>query len=94
MLATSASQGEGIDALECEIATHRSWLQESGALARRRVRAAETEVLVALRSSLHRQLVEKSAQTSGFAESIHRVLNREITPRRAAAQLAEQLVAG
>jgi LAO/AO transport system kinase len=93
VLATSATQSEGIAELERAITSHHSWLDESGELARRRARALETEVLVALRSSLQRILMENSARSSRFVESIDRVVRGDITPRRAASLLSEQLVA-
>jgi LAO/AO transport system kinase len=93
VLATCATQSEGIAELECAITSHLSWLNESGELARRRARALETEVLVALRSSLQRILLENSARSSRFVESIDRVVRGDITPRRAALLLSDQLVA-
>ena len=57
VLATSAVQGDGISKLNSAIASHLTWLQESGELARR-ANAPEIEVLVALRALLHRSLAE------------------------------------
>ena len=92
VLATSAILGEGIAELEGAIASHFSWLEESGELTKRRGRALETEVLVALRASLHRALGRNSEQSSRFADAIGRVVRGEMTPRRAAALLSDQLV--
>jgi LAO/AO transport system kinase len=92
VLATTAIQGEGIAELEGAIASHFSWLVESGELTKRRVRALETEVLVALRASLYRVLSRSSEKSSPFTESIGRVVKGEITPRHAAALLSHQLV--
>ncbi len=54
IVATVASQGEGIDDLLAAVDAHRSWLADSGELARRRTRRAAAEVealaLAALRS--------------------------------------------
>ncbi len=92
ILATKANQGEGIAELGCAIASHLSWLKESGELTKRRGFALETEVLVALRASLHRTLGTSSEKSSHFAETIGHVVRGEMTPRRAAALLSDQLV--
>ena len=93
VLATAANQGEGIAKLNCAIASHLTWLQESGELARRRQLGLETEVLVALRLLLHRSLATNSAQSSRFQKAIGHVVGREMTPRRAAAALSDVLSA-
>ena len=82
VLATAANQGEGIAKLNCAIASHLTWLQESGELARRRQLGLETEVLVAIRLLLHRSLATNSAQSSRFQKAIGHVVGREMTPRR------------
>lgn len=92
VLATSATDGKGIAQLECAIVSHLSWLHETGELATRRANALETEVLVALRASLHRMWRNTSEKSTRFSESVGRVVRGEMTPRRAAALLSDQLV--
>ena len=48
VLRVSAQEGTGLDELETSIAGHRSWLIQSGELARRRVRSRDRSVVEAL----------------------------------------------
>ncbi|WP_313691436.1 methylmalonyl Co-A mutase-associated GTPase MeaB [Halorarum halobium] len=80
VIETVATSGDGIADLVEALAAHRTWLEESGALAEKaRTRYAE-EIRQLLRSDTGRLLEEELAERGGVNALADRVLERETDP--------------
>lgn len=90
---TSATRREGIDALVTAIDAHRAWLDATGQRAVREREIAAAEVSNRVQAELRRYLVDQGSHGRGahFDAMMSRVLDRELTPWRAAKELVEQL---
>lgn len=93
VVATSATDWEGIGDLLAAIDEHRRWLAESGCEEERRARAARAEVLAALRETIERHLDASWNTSQPLRAAVSHVARRQITARRAAREIAAQLAA-
>ena len=77
LLATQASQGEGVGAVWAAVAAHRAYLRESGELERRRSAAfahrVRMLVLGALQSRVDREIVEELSKKRAAQEDPYAV---------------------
>ena len=80
VLETVATSGEGIDDLLDALANHRTWLEESGALAEKARSRYAAEIRQLLRSDAARLLEEELAERGGVDALADRVLDRETDP--------------
>jgi LAO/AO transport system kinase len=88
VLSTVATHGDGVPGLAEAIREHYHHLQTSGELRQRRLERVRTEMEDLLRQQL--AACWRSSQPDGFFEAaLERVLNREISPRQAIAELVE-----
>ena len=94
ILRTEAARGEGVDELAAKIAEHREFIEAAGTLAERRARNLRSEVVGIATARMRRRLEEKIAEDPGTAELLDRVVNRELDPASAAAELLERHVDG
>lgn len=91
VLPTTATTGEGVDALVEALGQHREWLTASGEASVRAARRAEGELLVRLREQLlQRALRMIDAET--YAAAQRAVAQGRSTPTDAARTLALQLI--
>jgi LAO/AO transport system kinase len=90
VLKTTAQTGEGVDEVADEIERHRTWLESSGELERRRVRRARGEVEAIALTSLRRRWgdVQGHASLDDLAAA---VVAGDSDPYRAADRLLESL---
>src|SRR4029079_16260362 len=93
VLKTSAGSGDCVDGRRTAIDRHHAWLQDSGELMARRQRAMRAEVLAALRARVDPRVALAPGGVSELSDLIDRVARRELTPRRAIANLAARLAA-
>jgi LAO/AO transport system kinase len=91
VLATSAASGEGVGDLLGAIDAHRSWLADTGFDRANRARSAQAQILTALRLTLDRQSAAAADAAGPFAALVARVAQRELTARRAAAEMTAAL---
>ncbi|WP_134742116.1 methylmalonyl Co-A mutase-associated GTPase MeaB [Nocardioides sp. 503] len=91
VLATVAQSGQGVDEVVAELERHRSWLESSGQLGRRRVRRARSEIEAIALTSLRRGWgdVQGHASLDDLAAA---VVAGDSDPYRAADRLLESLV--
>ncbi len=86
VVATSATERTGVDALVGAITDHRTWqLAEDRLVARRRERLArelERRILEEIADAVHQRMAE-----IGFTQTVDRVWNRELSPSAAAEEL-------
>ena len=88
VLATVATQGEGIPELSREIAHHRSHLRDSGEWRVREGERIRSEMELLLRDHLTARFMTR--QPDGrFEEALERVLTRKLSPRQAITALLE-----
>jgi len=88
---TSAATGDGVDDLWSAIESHRTHLDESGALERTRRQRLLTEVETLASQRVRERVRDAIAADPGLAE---RVAGREVDPYRAAAMLLEAIDPG
>lgn len=91
VLKTSSLRQEGIPELLDAIAAHREWLETSGRLGDRQREIAVAEITARVQAELQRSALRQSSRTGGFAHLIDDVLQRRLTPHRAASELVTQL---
>ena len=91
VLKTSSLKQEGIPELLDAIASHREWLEASGKLGERLREIAVAEITTRVQAELQRTALRQSSRTGGFAHVIDEVLERKLTPHRAASELVTQL---
>jgi LAO/AO transport system kinase len=90
ILRTEAARGEGVDELAAKIDEHRAFIESQGTLAERRARNLRSEVLGIATARMRRRLEEAVADDPGTADLLERVVNRELDPASAAAELLER----
>lgn len=91
ILATTSTDGSGIEELRVAIDAHASWLDASGELSLRREGAARAEVLAGLRAVLDRRLDAQVGHPGNLAELVERVARRELTARIAISAIVSGL---
>jgi LAO/AO transport system kinase len=90
---TVASRGEGLDEVVEALAEHRTWLEHSGELSRRRLRRAADEVEAIAVTALRERMGDlRSGQA--LDDLAGRVVRRELDPYAAADALVEGLRQG
>ena len=89
ILRTEAARGEGIGELAAKVAEHRAFIESAGTLAERRARNLRSEVLGIATARLRRRLEAAIGDDSAVAALLDRVVNRELDPASAAAELLE-----
>jgi LAO/AO transport system kinase len=89
ILRTEAARGEGIEELAAKVAEHRAFIEQAGTLADRRARNLRSEVLGIATARLRRRLEATIHDDPAVADLLERVVNRELDPSTAAAQLLE-----
>lgn len=89
ILRTEAVRGEGIEELAAKVAEHRAFIEQAGTLAERRARNLRSEVLGIATARLRRRLEAAIHDDPAVADLLERVVNRELDPSSAAAQLLE-----
>jgi LAO/AO transport system kinase len=87
---TSAKTGEGIPALVSAIAAHHNSLAKSGALAKRRARAARAEVIRLLQSRLSASILS-ALETARAQKILTQVAQRKLDPSEAIIKLAQEI---
>ncbi len=92
VLRTVASREEGLDGLVAALAEHRSWLEGSGELARRRLRRAAEEVEAIALTELRVRMGDLRAGTR-LHDLAARVVAAELDPYAAAGALVTGLTA-
>jgi len=90
ILRTEAARGEGVEELAAKIAEHRSFIEAAGTLAERRARNLRSEVLGIATARMRRRLETAVAEDPGTAELLDRVVERELDPASAAAELLQR----
>lgn len=87
---TIATTGQGMEELIAAIADHRSWLEESGTLTKRRSEDARHQILTFTRAILLERAMESTAAESldGLVDA---VAQRRLDPHTAAENLADGL---
>jgi len=86
VLATVATQGEGIDELVEAINDHRENLIDTGELVKRERARVRAEMQMLLRDLLAERFLERESDAR-FEAALERVLTRAVDPRQAVAQL-------
>lgn len=89
ILRTEAARGEGIGELAAKVAEHRAFIESAGTLAERRARNLRSEVLGIATARLRRRLEAAIGDDPAVAALLDRVVNRELDPASAAAELLE-----
>lgn len=90
ILRTEAAKGEGVTELAAKIAEHRAFIDQAGTLAERRARNLRSEVVAIAASRLRRQLEARLQSDPAAAGLLDRVVERELDPATAAAELLEE----
>ena len=93
VLETSASTGEGVDALWDEIARHERHLEEHGALERRRAHRLEREFRIVLAARIQHD-VDRLSTRGEFAGLAQAVAEHRLDPYDAADRLVDAVYGG
>jgi LAO/AO transport system kinase len=88
VLPTTSTTGEGFLELLDELENHRSYLRSSGEWQRREEKRLTNELEILLKDSL-RSLWERKISPTTYQETLNQVINRKITPWKAAEILLE-----
>jgi LAO/AO transport system kinase len=91
LIETSGRTGEGVEALWTEIVTRREALVHSGALAERRRRSLEREVLGLASARAARRLEDALSGRDDLRALLDRVSARELDPLRAVAEVLDRV---
>jgi LAO/AO transport system kinase len=91
ILKTTATKGEGLDALLDAIAEHRAYLEESGLLAKHREAEARHHLLSIARQILLERIRRETSETA-LSTLIAKIAARELDPHTAAEELAASLL--
>jgi LAO/AO transport system kinase len=91
VLATVAVEGEGTDALACEIVRHKDFLVESGMLERKTAGRMKAELLGILNMRVADAAVRALGENGEAATLVERMVSRELDPHSAAEELAREL---
>jgi LAO/AO transport system kinase len=89
-LHTSAKSGEGIPALVEAITAHHKKLMNTGALAKRRARAARAEVIRLLQSRMAASII-RALKSARAQKILVEVAKRNLDPNDAVAKLAQEI---
>jgi LAO/AO transport system kinase len=90
ILKTEAARGEGVTELAARIAEHRAFIDQAGTLAERRARNLRSEVIGIAASRLRRNLEARLESDPGAASLLDRVVERQLDPATAAAELLKE----
>ncbi len=91
VVATVALEGDGVEVLAVEIARHYEFLKESGTLTKKIVGRMKAEVLAILSLQVS-EAAGRALEDGGVASSlVDRMVNRDIDPHGAAAELVKEL---
>ena len=89
VVTTDALSGEGVEALEQALESHRGELLDAGTLAVRRRRNLRNEVIALATVRLRRDLEQRLAREGGFERLLDEVVARRLDPASAAKQISE-----
>jgi LAO/AO transport system kinase len=89
---TMALGGQGVDELLQHIHSHHIWLREEGGLADFQQQKAHTHLMIHFRHLLLDHAVSSLTIGEQWQHMIARILERDIDPHSAAAELAEQVL--
>ncbi|MDQ2700107.1 MAG: methylmalonyl Co-A mutase-associated GTPase MeaB, partial [Actinomycetota bacterium] len=81
--------GEGIEELAAKVAEHREFIEAQGTLTERRARNLRNEVIGIASARMRRKLEAAIEDDPAVAELLNRVVNRDLDPASAAAELLE-----
>jgi len=84
VLMTDAINGDGVEALEAAITTHRQALEAAGTLDVRRRRNLRSEVISLASARMRHELEERLASDAGFEKLLDEVVARRLDPASAA----------
>ena len=87
---TEAAKGEGVDDLLEQMDAHRSHIEETGALEKRRARNLRAEVIGIASARLRRRLEDRARSDPEWEGLLESVVRRETDPATAARKLLEQ----
>ena len=90
IVTTDALSGEGVDALDAALDSHRTELRAAGTLAERRRRNLRNEVIALASAQLRRELERRLAGDDGFERLLDEVVARRLDPASAAKQISER----
>jgi LAO/AO transport system kinase len=90
ILRTEAARGEGVAELAAKIDEHRAFIEAQGTLAERRARNLRSEVLGIATARMRRRLEAAVAADPETAALLERVVNRQLDPASAAAELLDR----
>jgi len=88
---TVAKTGDGVDDLIAAVEDHRTYLVESGELARQARRRYVEEVRTLLREDVHELLAEEIEARGGLDAAVDRIVARETDPYSVAADVVEPI---
>jgi LAO/AO transport system kinase len=88
VLATDARSGEGVDALEAALLSHRAQIEASGELAQRRRRHLRAEVIALASASWREELERRLVADGAFEGLLDEVVARRLDPASAARELS------
>jgi LAO/AO transport system kinase len=89
ILATQAHHGVGVEALSDTLEAHRRFLEESGALQRRRAQHRRSEFWALLEHRLRQRLRQREREDCGLARLVEQVAQAEVDPHTAAASILD-----
>ncbi|HEV2125657.1 MAG TPA: methylmalonyl Co-A mutase-associated GTPase MeaB [Chloroflexota bacterium] len=90
VLLTIATSGEGVEALVGALDEHRSWLQVHGVFSGRAHALVENLIIREASGQLIRRLEREWRRSSRFADLVHLVRQRKLSPEAAARKLLEE----
>lgn len=91
VLKASAEKGAGVLEVVQALAEHRAWQERSGALAERRRRAREAEVMEILKARLVGYVVDEARLAGRFRDVVGAVERKDLDPYAAAAAVMDTL---
>jgi LAO/AO transport system kinase len=89
IVATQAHRGVGIEALYDTIQAHRRFLEESGALQRRRAQHRRNELWDLVEHRVRQRLTQRVREDRTLAALVEQVMRAEIDPHTAAARILD-----
>jgi len=90
IVTTEALSGEGVDALDAALDSHRAELHAAGTLAERRRRNLRNEVIALASAHRRRELERRLGSDDGFERLLDEVVARRLDPASAAKQISER----
>jgi LAO/AO transport system kinase len=85
---TVARDGKGIDDLVAAVADHRAFLETSGRLEERRRQRLRRRIAALVNASIMERMLARSDEVERMVDA---VMAGDVTPRRAASQILEEL---